>query len=361
MNKILTVVIPAYNAAAYLENCLDSLCLSDLLNLLEVIVVDDGSTDQTGVLADKYQECFPDTVRVIHKENGGHGSGINCGIQAASGCYFKVVDADDWVEAKGFRNLVHFLERAITSKSDSTKGTALNESKSPSIPDAVISGFYWAFDDGSGKEQQFRRKAEIREPFPGVVYEKIYDFDKVAEQIYIKMHGLTIRTSLLQDNQVRVDEKCFYVDTEYTLYPVPFLKTILFIRDFVYLYRIGRQGQSVDPIKMLRLEDDYDRVFASLLSFYEKCVHSEDCSHEKCTYIARIIARVAAGKIKILLGSPYGKASKNKLIAFDKELKRNYPAIYAANQNRAVNLLRFSRYRLYPAAFGLLQIQNRRR
>ena len=196
---------------------------------------------------------------------------------------------------------------------------------------------------------------------PPYIYEKIYDFDKVAEQIYIKMHGLTIRTSLLQDNQVRVDEKCFYVDTEYTLYPVPFLKTISFIRDFVYLYRIGRQGQSVDPVKMLRLENDYDRVFASLLSFYEKCVHSEGCSPEKCTYIARIIARVAAGKIKILLSSPYGKASKNKLIAFDKELKRNYPAIYAANQNRAVNLLRFSRYRLYPAAFGLLQIQNRRR
>ena len=108
MEKVLTVVVPAYNAEVFLENCLDSLCLPDLLDLLEVIVVDDGSTDRTGSLADGYQARFPRTVRVIHKENGGHGSGINCGIKAASGRYFKVVDADDWVEAEGLRNLVRF-------------------------------------------------------------------------------------------------------------------------------------------------------------------------------------------------------------------------------------------------------------
>ena len=68
MKKILTVIIPAYNAEAYLENCLD------------IIVVSDGSIDHTGTIADRYQMQFPGTVRVIHKENGGHGSGINCGI-----------------------------------------------------------------------------------------------------------------------------------------------------------------------------------------------------------------------------------------------------------------------------------------
>ena len=376
MEKVLTVVVPAYNAEVFLENCLDSLCLPDLLDLLEVIVVDDGSTDRTGSLADGYQARFPRTVRVIHKENGGHGSGINCGIKAASGRYFKVVDADDWVEAEGLRNLVRFLERFCVGKKFSAsrrepgadeeragKGVCAGKKEpgEPDIPDAVVSGFYWAFDDGRGREAQFRRKAEIREPFPGVVYGKVYLFDQVAERIYVKMHGLTIRTELLRKQGKRIDEKCFYVDLEYILYPVPFIKTIAFIRDFVYQYRIGRQGQSMDPARMLRLEADYDRVMGSLLKFYDQCAASGECSQEKCAYIARIIARAAAGKVKILLSAPYGKASRARLIAFERKLKKHYPAVYAANENRAVSLLRFSRYRLYPAAFGLLQIQNRRR
>lgn len=351
MKKVLTVVIPAYNAEAYLTNCLDSLCLPDLLDPLEVIVIDDGSADRTGMIADQYQSRFPGTVRVIHKENGGHGSGINCGIKAAYGRYFKVVDADDWVDPQGFRNLMHYLEKAGSP----------NRAPHETSPDAVVSGFYWALDNGSGKVETFRRKAEIREPFPGVIYGKTYEFDRVADRIYVKMHGLTVRTVLLKEHEIQVDENCFYVDTEYILYPVPFLKTIAFIRDFVYQYRIGRQGQSMDPSRMLKLERDYDRVLRSLLKFYSQCTAATDCSPEKCAYIARIIARVAAGKIKILLSSPYGKDSRTRLITFERKLKQHYPAVYAANENRAVRLLRFSGYRLYPAAAGLLHIKNRRR
>ena len=341
MEKVLTVVVPAYNAESYLENCLDSLCLPELLDSLEVIVVDDGSADRTGEMADQYQERFPDTVRVVHKENGGHGSGINCGIKAACGRYFKVVDADDWVEADGFRNLMAFLAEASS--------------------DMVVSGFVWALDDGSGNERQFRRKPEIQEPFSGVVYGKVYDFDQVADQIYIKMHGLTIRTGLLQEQGIHVDENCFYVDTEYILYPVPFVKTISFMRDFVYQYRIGRPGQSVDLNRMKRLQNDYDRVLAALFKFYRSYAETPGSSVKKRTYIARIIARVVAGKMKILLSFPYGKGARNRLISFDRKLKKCYPEIYAANENRAVRLLRISRYHLYPAAFVLLWMKNRRR
>lgn len=340
MEKVLTVVVPAYNAESYLANCLNSLCLSDLLGVLEIIVIDDGSTDHTGALADQYQRCYPCTIRVIHKENGGHGSGINHGIQAASGRYFKIVDADDWVDSDGFRRFVHFLSGAVS--------------------DAVVTGFYWAYDDGSGREEQFRRKAEIYKPFSGVNYGINYCFDDIAEKIYIKMHGLTLRTSILREHRIQVDENCFYVDMEYILYPVPFIKTICFLQDFVYQYRIGRSGQSVDPRRMARLQNDYDRVLHSLFDFYKKCSAASDCSQKKCSYIARVTARAVAGRIKILLGLPYGKASKTALAAFDQMVKRNYPEIYAANENRAVFLLRLSRYHLYPAAFYLLKIRNRR-
>ena len=94
MKKLLTVVVPAYNAQGYIQKTLDSLCGESTRNELEVIVVDDGSTDQTGAIADQYQVRFPDTVVVIHKANGGHGSGVNCGIRHATGAYFKIVRHD---------------------------------------------------------------------------------------------------------------------------------------------------------------------------------------------------------------------------------------------------------------------------
>lgn len=351
MEKILTVTVPAYNAESYLGYCLDSLCLPDLLDKLEIIVVDDGSQDLTGQLADQYMLRFPGTVRVIHKENGGHGSGINCGIQAAQGRYFKIVDADDWVDAQGFRNLIRFLERSL-NRSDSSEN----------ISDLIVSGFYWAFDDGSGQEENFRRKPEIKEPFPGVVYNQVYRFDQIASKLYVKMHALTIRTELLQSHMVRIDENCFYVDMEYILFPIPYAETIAFIRDFVYQYRIGRQGQSVDPNRMIRLQADYDRVLKALFAFYEQCSSGEiPCSHEKCGYIARIIARAAAGKIKILLSLPIRRAVKDRLISFDKGLKKHYPCIYKANCSKGVTLLRLSAYHLYTPACWLLRIKNRRK
>lgn len=112
MEKLLTVVIPAYNAERYIKYTLDSLCsgcrkqaVYDHSNELEILIVDDGSTDGTGDIADQYADKYPEVVRVIHKENGGQWfPGINCGIQEASGRYMKVVDADDWVDEDAFHN-----------------------------------------------------------------------------------------------------------------------------------------------------------------------------------------------------------------------------------------------------------------
>ena len=183
-------------------------------------------------IADQYAKIYPDTVRVIHKENGGHGSGINCGIREARGRYLKVVDADDWVEPEAFSNLLD----ALAHTSD----------------DAVVSGFYWRFDNGSGEESSFPSKAEMKEPFKGVKYGKSYVLDGIADQVYMKMHGITWRTEILRQMPLSIDEHCYYVDAEYILYPIPWVRTVSFLPDFVYQYRIGRAGQSVSPEKWCR-------------------------------------------------------------------------------------------------------------
>ncbi|MDO4265801.1 MAG: glycosyltransferase family 2 protein [Eubacteriales bacterium] len=338
--KLLTVTVPAYNAEKYLDTCLASLCREAALSRLEVLVINDGSTDGTKTLAESWQARYPDTVRVITKENGGHGSGINTGIREASGRYFKIVDADDWVDANAFLKLLKTLEETNA--------------------DAVVSGFYWAFEENGKTPDEFPRKAEIKEPFPGVEYGKLYRFNEIAAKCYLKMHGLTWRTDVLRSHEIRVDENCYYVDTEYILYPIPYIETVLFIPDFVYQYRIGRSGQSVSPERMQKNAAHYDRVMKSVCGFTERCRTGDiPCTPEKLAYINGIAARAAAGKIKVILSFPPDRRYKEALRTFDQELKKDFPDIYAANRNKAVKLLRMSNYLLYrPAAWMLRQTKR---
>ena len=105
MEKILTITVPAYNVEKFLEKTLDSSLVKEILDEIEVLVVDDGSGDGTAAIGRKYQERYPGSFRLISKENGGHGSTINRGIQEARGKYFKLVDGDDWVDNSGLREL----------------------------------------------------------------------------------------------------------------------------------------------------------------------------------------------------------------------------------------------------------------
>lgn len=95
MEKILTVVVPTYNAEKYLRDNLESFEIPELMQDIEILIVNDGSTDHSLEVAREYAERVRIRTGLITKENGGHGSGINCGIEHALGTYFKVVDADD--------------------------------------------------------------------------------------------------------------------------------------------------------------------------------------------------------------------------------------------------------------------------
>lgn len=335
MRKILTVVVPAFNAELYLENNLDSFCHKEWLEDIEVLIINDGSTDGTLEIAKKYVDLYPDTYHVISKKNGGHGSGINCGIQHAAGIYFKVVDADDWVNQEAFGRLVAYLK----SVED----------------DLVYSGFLWAFDKGEESIESFDKKAEIKSPFRGVAYKKRYWFDEIAEQLYIKMHNITIKTSILKKMELRMDENCFYVDSEYITYPIPYVNTISFLEDFVYMYRIGTPGQSVSVEKLKRNVQYYEKVIHSLLGFYSELGTRIECSLPKRKYIAAILARVIAGKYKIMLSNSAIKETRRQLEAFERYIREEYPEIYKANVNNAVKMLRISHYFCYPLVSMLVR------
>ncbi len=106
--KLLTFTVPCYNSAGYIRKCVDSLLPSP--EQVEVIIIDDGSTDETGRIADEYAAKYPDTIKVVHQENGGHGEGINQGIRHATGKYFQVVDSDDWFDTEALQKLLREME-----------------------------------------------------------------------------------------------------------------------------------------------------------------------------------------------------------------------------------------------------------
>lgn len=365
-DKLLSVVVPSYNASKYLDFNLQSFLRPSVPKKLEVIVVDDGSTDDTARIADTYHEKYPDTVKVVHKENGGHGSGINAGLRAATGKFFKVVDADDWVDHEALERLLDYIASfdaaSVNADTDTAQvradAKARIRDKAVLVPDVIYNNYYWRLTDESKSPDEYERRVEFAEPFSGVEYHKVYDFESIADRCYVKMHNMTIRTDILREHQIHIDEHCYYVDMEYILYPMPYVETIAFLPEFLYQYQIGRQGQSMDPAKMQRNAAQYDHVLASIYAYYDAhCRDIEQPNRKK--YIDRLISRFYASRIKILLSMPDAAKRKNEFIAMEETLQRDYADIYAANINKPIRLLRGSRYVLYPLAVAMMKASPR--
>ena len=111
--KLLTVVIPCYNSQDYMEKAVNSVLPGG--EEVEILIVDDGSRDDTAQIADEYERRYPDQVRAIHQPNGGHGDAVMTGLKNATGLYFKVVDSDDWADAEAYPKVLETL-RSLTDE-----------------------------------------------------------------------------------------------------------------------------------------------------------------------------------------------------------------------------------------------------
>lgn len=313
--KLLTVVVPMYNVEKYIATCLDSFIIPEIMGELEILIVNDGSVDGSREIAAFYVIKYPSLFRIIDKENGGHGSAINCGIDAAVGKYFKVVDSDDWVDRESFIRLMMHLRSTDA--------------------DMVLSNYNWV-DDQTGK-----RSVEVKNICPGIQLDKAVSFDIVADRIFMKMHALTYKTEIIRNQPERLDEHCFYVDTEYMLFPLPFVKTVSGIPDFVYQYRVGMSGQSMNIENMQKRCGQHEKVLMRLLGFHTQCR-----GHVSEVVVCNTVARVVVSQYKIYLS--FSDEYKKKMLYLEKTLKSKYPEIYSSMKNPAVWLLRKTNYSIYP-------------
>ena len=244
--KLLSVAIPCYNSAAYMCKCIDSLLTGG--EDMEILIVDDGSSDRTAEIADRYQVMNPNVIRVIHKENGGHGSAVNAGLEAATGLYFKVVDSDDWVKDSALQQILEYLR--------STAGTA------PQL-DMLISNFvYDKVGEKRHKVMQYRRSLPTDRIFTWS------DVKRFHKGHYILMHSVIYRTGLLRECGLHLPEHTFYVDNLYVFEPLPYVRNMYYMDVNFYHYFIGRQDQSVNQQVMISRLDQQIRVNKLMVDYY---------------------------------------------------------------------------------------------
>lgn len=233
--KTLTFVVPAYNMTEYLERCIMSLITAKRNDDIEVLIVDDGSSDGTLEMAQKFEARYPSIVRAIHQANKGHGGAVNTGIAAASGMYVKVVDADDWVGPESLEQVMAVLRE----EADSTEPI-----------DMLVTNYVY---DKVGKRN--KHVVNFRHAMKAGARLAWNDLGHFGLAEYILMHALTYRTAVVRESGMQLPEHTFYVDFIYAYQPFPWVKTMKYLDTPFYHYFIGRDGQSVQTDVMIRRVD----------------------------------------------------------------------------------------------------------
>ncbi len=227
--KILSVAIPSYNSEAYLENCVESILAAG--DGIEILIVNDGSTDRTGEIADDYARRYPTRIRAIHQQNAGHGGAVNTGIQHAGGFYFKVVDSDDWVNPETLKDAVDILQTLY---------------KQRDYVDMFLANF--VYDKVGVTEKKIMHYNGV---IPSGRIISWSDMKHFRPGKYILMHSVIFRLDVLRQSKLELPTHTFYVDNLFVYQPLPYVERIYYMDACIYHYFIGREEQSVNEKNMI--------------------------------------------------------------------------------------------------------------
>lgn len=289
MNKLLTIVVPVYKVELYINKCLDS-CLiyktneqgekvldEEIMSQLEVIIVNDGTPDQSAEMSREYVRRYPQTFRQIDKENGGHGSAWNVGLKEATGKYLRFLDSDDWLT-----NLERFMKDLESCDTDLV---------------------FTHLDKFMAKEGKF-----VRFSISGV-YNRImnvdeFDYSANGDYTMADFQYCTYKTALFKPLWPLFDEHCMYDDMILHIAPQLLGETYIIYDYVLYNYLIGRDGQTMSPEIMERNCHFLFQEYKKIISFYQKYRESHVSSNWAENVI---ISHITGYQLKNLLKLPYGK------------------------------------------------------
>jgi glycosyltransferase involved in cell wall biosynthesis len=305
MRPYITFTVPAYNSSEFLHTCIDSLLIAG--EEVQIIIVNDGSTDNTGEIADKYARLHKN-VEVIHKENGGHGSGVNAGLAAAKGYFFKVVDSDDCLDEASLKKLMETIE------------TLVSHSSKDGLPDVVITDYVRVNQRTNKHRTMHYRRAFVENQLLGWD-----DIGKTGRYQELMMHTLLYRLDMLQEIGLKLPGRMFYVDCLYAFIPLFHVQKIYYMSLPLYRYTLGRDGQSVSKSAVFRNIDQLLTVVSMMTDAYLE--NDKPLSRKQDKLLKDKVAMlmcIASVHLKFMETKEAKK--KNKHMYF--ELKRKHRPLY---------------------------------
>ena len=311
--KLLSIAIPSYNSQDYMAHAIESLLPGG--DEVEILVVNDGSKDDTGKIADDYQRRYPGIVRAIHQENGGHGDAVMTGLKNATGLYFKVVDSDDWVDAEAYPKILETL-----------RGFAAPDKQI----DLLVSNYIYDKVGAAHKHVMSYHHALPQHRVFG--WEEARHFRKGQ---YMLMHSVIYRTQLLRDCGMELPKHTFYVDELYVYVPLPKVEKMYYLDVDFYHYFIGREDQSVQEQVMIRRIDQALLVNRLLVSQVNPFTLQNRHQRQYMLNYLEIVTTVSS----ILLtksGTPENLQKKKDLWAF---IQKENPQVYRFLRHRLLGRL----------------------
>ena len=245
--KYISFAIPCYNSQEYMAHAIETILTGG--EDVEIIIVNDGSKDDTSKIGHEYAEKYPDIIRVIDKENGGHGDAVNYGLANAEGKYFKVVDSDDWVNTESLQNILNVLKKMEEHDEE---------------VDMLIANYVYEKEGASHK-----KVIHYRNVLPQNQIFKWSDVGRFHIDQYILMHSVIYRTDMLKLCQLTLPKHTFYVDNIYVYYPLPHVRKMYYMDEDFYRYYIGREDQSVNEKVMIKRVDQQIFVTRTMIDMYQ--------------------------------------------------------------------------------------------
>ncbi|KUK76952.1 MAG: AcbV, partial [candidate division WS6 bacterium 34_10] len=304
--KVLSVIVPSYNVEDFLELCIDTLLDHRNRIKMEVVIINDGSTDSTLEIAKKIQKFWnqgeeDSIVRIIDKENGGHGSTINVGLGEVQGKYVRLVDADDWVDSSKLADLIDILE---------------NEDS-----DLVLTDYS---EDRVEENKLFKKEIyefltpRIEYDFEDLCVGGTYGFNEWGPILATS----TFKTEVLKKTDFSLTEKSPYVDMEFNMYSILNVENIIYYDLDIYRYFIGRSDQSISQESFKRNYLKHRNILFTMIKFVET---NTDIPSKKRQYIINKLIVPMINSHYVIMIQFY--KSIPKFLRYDKELRR-YPEYY---------------------------------
>ena len=329
MEKILTICTAAYNVKNSISRMIDSVINSKNASKVELIIINDGSKDDTERIVSEYLNKYSDIIKYKKIVNSGSGGARNIGIEMASGKYFRLLDGDDYYDTEALDDFILFIEKYDV--------------------DMVISDFTSLCDEKPMNKVSFINILEKG---------KIYKLDEDVLNTKMMMHSTTFATRILKDSKIKLSTKTPYVDAEFLLLSIPYVNTYTYCDANVYMYVVGIDGQSMTIESRLKNEKKYQKVIERLIDDFCLRMNNNSLNKGQIVLISNMLKIYSKNIYKHNMW--HNDKRKKELIEIDIELlKKDKYIEHISEENRIIKIMRKTNYSLYSFIRCVVRLEHK--